>query len=315
MVDALREMLTVARELRCPVEISHLKGIGRANWGRAVPEMLRLLENARAEGLDVACDVYPYSAGSTQLIHVLPPEFQKGGLDALTAALRDPGSRAAMRGRMETGSDFENITHLVGFENVVPISLHTEEYKPFEGKSLAEIADMLGKDPYDVLFDLLAAERCEAGMIDFIAAEEDIEAILRALFSVPISDATYPVEGLCHPRVYGSAARFLAHYVRERGIPHAAAGCAQAHDAVRRPARSFPQGTHRRRRGRRPVPVLAGKYSGERRLHRSAAACLGHGRRVRRGRTGDHGRAVYRRDTGARAAGTLTNASLFRRKL
>ena len=218
VVDALREMLTVARELRCPVEISHLKGIGRRNWGRAVPEMLRLLENARAEGLDVACDVYPYSAGSTQLIHVLPPEFQKGGLDALTAALRDPSSRAAMRRRMETGSDFENITHLVGFENVVPISLHTEEYKPFEGKSLAEIADTLGKDPYDALFDLLAAERCEAGMIDFIAAEEDIEAILRAPFSVPISDATYPIEGLCHPRVYGSAARFLAHYVRERGI-------------------------------------------------------------------------------------------------
>ena len=218
VVDALREMLTVARELRCPVEISHLKGIGRANWGRAVPEMLRLLENARAEGLDVACDVYPYSAGSTQLIHVLPPEFQKGGLDALTAALRDPSSRAAMRERMETGSDFENITHLVGFENVVPISLHTEEYKPFEGKSLAEIADTFGKDPYDALFDLLAAERCEAGMIDFIAAEEDIEAILRAPFSVPISDATYPVEGLCHPRVYGSAARLLAHYVRERGI-------------------------------------------------------------------------------------------------
>ena len=218
VVDALREMLTVARELRCPVEISHLKGIGRRNWGRAVPEMLRLLENARAEGLDVACDVYPYSAGSTQLIHVLPPEFQKGGLDALTAALRDPSSRAAMRGRMETGSDFENITHLVGFENVVPISLHTEEHKPFEGKSLTEIADTLGKDPYDALFDLLAAERCEAGMIDFIAAEEDIEAILRVPFSVPISDATYPVEGLCHPRVYGSAARFLAHYVRERGI-------------------------------------------------------------------------------------------------
>lgn len=212
MVDALREMLTVARELRCPVEISHLKGIGWRNWGHTVPEMLRLLENARAEGLDVACDVYPYSAGSTQLIHVLPPEFQKGGLDALTAALRDPGSRAAMRGRMETGSDFENITHLVGFENVVPISLHTEEYKPFEGKSLAEIADTLGKDPYDALFDLLAAERCEAGMIDFIAAEEDIEAILRAPFSVPISDATYPVEG-CATRACTAARRAFSRII------------------------------------------------------------------------------------------------------
>ena len=218
VVDALREMLAAARELRCPVEISHLKGIGRANRSRAVPEMLRLIENAREEGLDVACDVYPYSAGSTQLIHVLPPEFQKGGPDALTAALRDKSARAAMRGRMETGSDFENITHLVGFENVVPISLRTEEYRAFEGRSLAEIADTLSKDPFDALFDLLAAEHCGAGMIDFIAAEEDIEAIVCAPFSVPISDATYPAEGLCHPRVYGSAARFLSHYVRERGL-------------------------------------------------------------------------------------------------
>lgn len=159
------------------------------------------------------------------------------------------------------------------------------------------------------------AERCEAGMIDFIAAEEDIEAILRAPFSVPISDATYPVEGLCHPRVYGSAARFLAHYVRERGIL------------------TLPQAVHKltmqsadrlglSRKGRIAVGADADLclFSPEnirenRRLHRSAAACLGHGRRVRRGRTGDHGRAVYRRDTGARAAGTLTNASLFRRKL
>ena len=218
VVDALREMLEVARALQTPLEVSHLKAIGGRNARKAVPEMLSLIERARQDGLDVMCDVYPYTAGSTQLIHVLPPEFQEGGTEALTKRLLDDAARKEMRARMETGSDFENITHLVGFENVVPISLHTEEYKPFEGKSLAEIADTLGKDPYDTLFDLLAAERCEAGMIDFIAAEEDIEAILRVPFSVPISDATYPVEGLCHPRVYGSAARFLAHYVRERGI-------------------------------------------------------------------------------------------------
>ena len=182
--------------------------------------MLRLIENARAEGLDVACDVYPYSAGSTQLIHVLPPEFQKGGLDALTAALRDPTARSAMRGRIETGSDFENITHLVGFENVVPISLHTRSISRLRASPSrrSQTRSAQGADPYDAPIRPLHAERCEAGMIDFIAAEEDIEAILRAPFSVPISDATYPVEGLCHPRVYGSAARFLAHYVCERGI-------------------------------------------------------------------------------------------------
>lgn len=218
VVEALREMIAVARELRCPVEISHLKGIGRRNWRRAVPEMLHLIAEAHEEGLDIACDVYPYAAGSTQLIHVLPPEYQKGGLGALTEALGSAAVRAAMRERMETGSDFENITHLVGFENVIPISLRSEEYRTYEGQSLAEIAAARGRDPYTALFDLLAAERCEAGMIDFIAAEEDIEEILCAPFSVPISDATYPTEGLCHPRVYASATRFLAHYVRERRL-------------------------------------------------------------------------------------------------
>lgn len=89
VVDALREMLAVARELRMPLEISHLKAIGRRNWRSAVPEMLQLIDAARQEGLDVMCDVYPYPAGSTQLIHVLPPEFQAGGTEALTAALSD----------------------------------------------------------------------------------------------------------------------------------------------------------------------------------------------------------------------------------
>ncbi|MEG1988846.1 MAG: amidohydrolase family protein, partial [Oscillibacter sp.] len=90
VVAALREMLTVARALETPVEISHLKAIGRRNWQSAVPEMLKLLRDARRDGVEVACDVYPYPAGSTQLLHVLPPEFQSGGTAALTRALRDP---------------------------------------------------------------------------------------------------------------------------------------------------------------------------------------------------------------------------------
>ena len=213
VVDALREMLEVAHALQTPLEVSHLKAIGTRNAREVVPKMLKLIEQAREDGLDVMCDVYPYTAGSTQLIHVLPPEFQEGGTEALTKRLLDGAARKEMRARMETGSDFENITLLVGFDNVVAIGLKTDEYRRFEGKSIAEIALSLGEDPFDALFDLLAAEACETGMIDFIADEEDVRDILRAPFSGVISDATYPSGGRVHPRVYGTFARLIEKYV------------------------------------------------------------------------------------------------------
>ena len=218
VVDALREMLTVARALQTPLEVSHLKAIGTRNARRAVPEMLALIGRAREDGLDIMCDVYPYTAGSTQLIHVLPPEFQEGGTQALTRRLLDPAVRREMRARMETGDDFENITLLVGFENVAAIGLKTEAYQRFEGESIAEIAKTLGKDPFDALFDLLAAERCETGMIDFIAHEADVRGILRAPFSGVISDATYPSAGRVHPRVYGTFARLIEKYVVQERV-------------------------------------------------------------------------------------------------
>ncbi len=216
--QALAEMLEVGRALRIPLEISHLKAIGRRNWRRTAPRMLEMLRRAREDGLDVACDVYPYPAGSTQLIHVLPPEFQSGGLSALTAALGDAESRRAMRRRMETGHDFENIVLLAGFENIHATSLHLPENEALEGKSIAEIARIQGKDPYEALFDLLAAEHCAVSMIDTICHEEDIDDILRAPFSSVISDSTYPGGGLPHRRVYGTFARVLETYVRKRGV-------------------------------------------------------------------------------------------------
>lgn len=218
VVEALGEMLTVAKALRTPVQISHLKAIGTRNWDRSVPKMLRMLDEARAEGVDVTCDVYPYTAGSTQLIHVLPPEFQAGGMDALTCALLDPEKREIMRARMRTGTDFENISLLVGFENIQATSLSLPENQMYEGKNILEIAALQGKDPYDSLFDLLASEHCAPAMIDRITSDDDIDRILKAPYSGGISDATYPESGLMHPRVYGNIPRLLEHYVRQRGV-------------------------------------------------------------------------------------------------
>lgn len=218
VVQALEEMLCVAKVLNTPMQISHLKAIGTRNWNRCVPKMIGMLREARAEGVDVTCDVYPYPAGSTQLIHVLPPEFQDGGMDALTGALRSREKREIMRRRMGTGTDFENISLLVGFENIQATSLRLPENRVYEGKNILEIGAMQGKDPYDALFDLLASEHCTPSMIDRITSDDDIDRILKEPYSCVISDATYPENGLMHPRVYGNIPRLLEHYVRERKL-------------------------------------------------------------------------------------------------
>lgn len=218
VVDALKEMITVAKAIHTPVEISHLKSIGKANWRRCTPEMLRLMDEARQDGVDVACDVYPYTAGSTQLVHVLPPECQQGGLEALTRNLGDASFRETLKARMLTGSDFENISLLVGFENIVVSSAAAEDLRRFEGKSIVEIADMQGKDCFTCLFDLLQAAHCGVSMIDFITDEADICEILRDPCSCVISDSTYPTTGLLHPRVYGTFTTLLERFVREKHV-------------------------------------------------------------------------------------------------
>lgn len=218
VVSALEEMLSVARELETPVHISHLKSIGRDFRGKSMPRMLEMLTHAREEGLDVSCDLYPYTAGSTQLIHILPPKAQEGGLAALTENLKKPDFRAKMRERMENGTDFENLSLLVGWENITVSTVTRAENCRFVGRSIAELAEAEGKDPFEFAFDLLASERCAATMIDRITADEDIRAALRVPFSSVISDATYPESGLLHPRVYGNTARLFEEYVQKQSV-------------------------------------------------------------------------------------------------
>ena len=115
MVDALEEMLTVARRLRVPVHISHLKAMGKRNWDSKVPKALAMLSEAREQGLRVSCDAYPYTAGSTQLIHILPHDFLSGGTEAITERLRSPQQRKLLTRRIQTGTDFDNIAGMVGW--------------------------------------------------------------------------------------------------------------------------------------------------------------------------------------------------------
>lgn len=134
--DALREMLRAARLLNTPVHISHLKAMGPRNWNRRIPEALALLQQARDEGLDVSCDVYPYCAGSTQLLHLLPQDFLAGGTDAVAARLRDPAQRDILRERIAHGRDFDNIAQMVGWDNIRLTTLHRPEFLPLTARRL-----------------------------------------------------------------------------------------------------------------------------------------------------------------------------------
>ena len=213
--EAVAEMIYIARKLNTPVEISHMKAIGASAWGKTAPVLLQMLKAAREDGVDIACDVYPYEAGSTQLMHILPPEFKAGGVERLCRLLEDKAARKEMRERMQTGEDFENIYKLVGFSNIRVIGTGNPDT---EGKSLSSLAEASGKDAFENLFDLLSDCRCRLGMIDFIVSPEDLETLYSWEMTSVISDSTYPEEGLCHPRVYGAFPHFWRKFCMEKKL-------------------------------------------------------------------------------------------------
>ena len=215
---AVDEMLTVAQALNCPLHISHLKAMGKCNWGIKIPKVLQMLDNARGNGMDVSWDVYPYTAGSTQLLHIMPPELLDGGTDEICRKLRDPSERRRLKERLANGTDYDNISALVGWDNIYMSTLNCPQNQCYAGKSVREIAALRGQSPEDCVFDLLAEERCMITMIDFITSEEDIAQILRSDSVNIISDSTYPTEGKPHPRLYGTFARVIETYVCRKKV-------------------------------------------------------------------------------------------------
>ena len=213
LLPSIDEMISVAKALQVPLQISHLKGSGRENWGRLIPQALNRIAQAREAGLDVCCDVYAYTAGSTQLIHILPPEFLQGGPAAITERLRDSAARRRLLDRLENGRDFDNYVYLVGWENIFVSALKRPEDASYVGKSIAQAAG--DKDPAVFALDLLRDNDCEVTMIDFITTEEDIARILQSPFAYSISDATFPTGGKLHPRVYGAFSQVIETYVNK----------------------------------------------------------------------------------------------------
>jgi N-acyl-D-amino-acid deacylase len=220
LLDAVREAIRVGREADMPVQVSHVKAAGRPNWGN-VPKALALIDAARAEGLDVRADVYPYTASSTTLRTLLPDWALEGGIDAMLKRLGDPAERARVRAAVESPSA-ESIVSRVGWENVM-VS-YCARRKDAEGKRLSEIGAARGMDPIDAALEIIVDEAGRAYMILFQLDEADLKAALAhpqvMIGSDGSSLAPYgPLgEGKPHPRSYGTFPRVLGEYAREQRV-------------------------------------------------------------------------------------------------
>jgi len=223
--ESLAEVFEIARRAQIPVEIWHLKTAYKKNWGR-MPEVLKRIENARAQGLKIGADVYPYIAGSTALSACLPPWALEGGTEKMLTRLRDPNTRESLKKEIATDSkEWENIYLGSGGPSGILIgAVVNRDLEARQGKRLSEIAAEQNKDPLDALFDLILTDHGQTGAIYFMMSEDDMKAALRAPFVSVCTDsgaraADGPLAGSkSHPRGWGSYPRILGRYVRDEHL-------------------------------------------------------------------------------------------------
>jgi N-acyl-D-amino-acid deacylase len=221
LLEAVDELITIAREARVPAEIYHLKAAGKANWGK-LDEVIKKIEAARAAGLEISADMYTYTAGSTGLYAAMPPWVQEGGYQAWAARLKDPSVRARVRREMATPSnDWENLFLAAGAEGTLLVGFKNEALKPLTGKTLADVAKSRGKSPEDTAIDLVIEDGTRVQVVYFLMSEDNVRRQMALPWMSFGSDAgSMATEGVflkssTHPRAYGNFARVIGRYRRE----------------------------------------------------------------------------------------------------
>ncbi len=219
-LEAIDEAIRIGREGGVPVEIYHLKAAGRRNWYKA-PLAIARIEAARAEGMDVSANMYPYTAGGTGLTACLPPWASADG--KLLENLRDLEMRSTIREEiLNQKTAWENMCQLTGPDGVLIVGIREEQNQQYAGKYLSEIAASMGKEWVDALIDLIVAEGGGSGTIYFMMTEENVALQLAQPWIKFGTDAGgFDPEGaqfLTHPRAYGTFPRILGKYVREERV-------------------------------------------------------------------------------------------------
>jgi N-acyl-D-amino-acid deacylase len=225
LVEAVDELIRIAREAGIRAEIYHLKTAGKPNWPK-LDAVIARVEKAHAEGLQITADVYTYPAGSTGLNASMPPWVQEGGFEASLARLQDATTRARIAREMnEWSTEWENMYLQAGSpEGILLVGFKNEALKPLAGKTLAEVARMRGKPPEETAMDLIVEDRSRIGTVYFSQSEDNLRKKIRLPWVSFCSDSpALAPEGVflkssVHPRAYGSFARVLGKFTRDEKL-------------------------------------------------------------------------------------------------
>ncbi len=217
ILDSMKEVIEIGRKSGVKVHWSHFKVAGKKNWDK-IDEVLRLLEEAKDEGITVSFDQYPYVAGSTMMGAILPPWVHDGGTDNVIMRLKDCSLREKMKHDMENGIDgWDNFIDFAGFDNIYTTSVKNAKNEDSIGLSLTEFAKLRNKDIYTATFDLLMEEENAVGMVDFYGTEEHVKLFMSRPEMNACTDGLL-CPGKPHPRLYGSFARILGKYSRDEKV-------------------------------------------------------------------------------------------------
>jgi N-acyl-D-amino-acid deacylase len=223
-MEAIDELITIARKAGVPAEIYHLKVAGEKNW-KNLPEVIQKVEAARAEGLAITADMYTYPAGATGLDAAMPPWVQEGGLEAWRKRLQDRAIRKRVKQEMLASGKYDNLLRAAGSpSNVLFVEFKSEKLKPLTGKTLAEVAAMRQSSPEDTAMDLVIEDDSRVGTVYFLMSEDNIrKQIVLPWVSFGADADPEGVDGVflkfsAHPRTFGNFARVYARYVRDEKL-------------------------------------------------------------------------------------------------
>jgi N-acyl-D-amino-acid deacylase len=224
LLEAIDELIEIARRSGGPAEIYHLKMAGRDNWAK-LPQVVERIEAARAQGLRITTDMYTYTAGATGLDASMPLWVQDGGLEKWIERLRDPAVRIRVAAEMKRpGQNWENLYYGAGPDKMILVGFKSEDLKQYTGKTLSEIAKIWGKSPEETAMDLVVRDGSRVGTVYFLMSEDNVRAQVRLPWMSFGSDAPAQapegafLKSSAHPRTYGNFARLLGRYVRDEKL-------------------------------------------------------------------------------------------------